>query len=88
MFVLLDSYNQVIHSAGLFEKEKLRHLQRYYKIRLTCSSLAIEGNSLTKSETERTIKENGWSCQGCWVYVYGVHWGARTGIRERNCAVI
>ena len=58
MFDLIDRYNQLIHSAGLFEGEKLRQLQRYYKISLTFSSLAMEGNSLAKNETERLITED------------------------------
>lgn len=63
-FNKLDQYNQFIQSAGLFVGDRLRELRNYYKISLTYNSLAIEGNSLTESETERFISEDGLSLKG------------------------
>jgi Fic family protein len=53
----LDDYKTVIDKARPFEGESLRQLRDYYRIGLTYTSNAIEGNSLTEIETKVLIED-------------------------------
>ena len=58
LFVVCDQYKSRLDVLRPLPVERLRSLQEYYKIGLTYSSNALEGNSLTESETKIVI-ENG-----------------------------
>ena len=58
-----DELKERIDSYRPFQKETLASLKNYYKIGLTYSSNALEGNSLTESET-RIVIENGLTING------------------------
>lgn len=53
-----DSYKQKISSARPLEKDELKSLDDYFRIGFTYSSNALEGNTLTISET-KILLENG-----------------------------
>ena len=53
-----DSYKQKISSARPLAKEELKSLDDYFRIGFTYSSNALEGNTLTISET-KILLENG-----------------------------
>lgn len=53
----VDSYKVAIDAARPFGGESLRELRDYYKIGLTWSSNAIEGNTLTISETKVVLED-------------------------------
>ena len=53
-----DSYKQKISSARPLAKEELKSLDDHFRIRFTYSSNALEGNTLTISET-KILLENG-----------------------------
>lgn len=53
----VDSYKAAIDAARPFGGDTLRELRDYYKIGLTWSSNAIEGNTLTISETKVVLED-------------------------------
>ena len=53
----VDSYKAAIDAARPFGGESLRELRDYYKIGLTWSSNAIEGNTLTITETKVVLED-------------------------------
>lgn len=57
IFEEIDQLQAKINSHKPFTKEILNQLKEYYKIGLTYSSNALEGNSLTISETKVVIEE-------------------------------
>lgn len=63
MFDKVDSYKAQIDRYRPFEGSLLRQIQNYYRIGLTYSSNALEGNSLTESET-KVLLEDGLTAGG------------------------
>ncbi len=57
IFRLLDLYKANIDERRPFEGELLRQLKDYYRIGLTWSSNALEGNTLTESETKVLLED-------------------------------
>ena len=53
----IDLYQQEINKLRPFEGEMLQQIKEFYKIGLTYSSNALEGNSLTESETKVLIED-------------------------------
>lgn len=53
----IDLYQQEINKLRPFEGEILHQIKDFYKIGLTYSSNALEGNSLTESETKILIED-------------------------------
>lgn len=53
----VDLYQSKINELRPFEGELLTQIQNYYRIGLTWSSNAIEGNTLTESETKVLIED-------------------------------
>jgi Fic family protein len=53
----LDAYKATIDKARPFEGETLRQLREYYRIGLTYTSNALEGNSLTEMETKVLLED-------------------------------
>lgn len=53
----IDRYKAALDAVRPFEGETLKELRDYYKIGLTWSSNAIEGNTLTISETKVVLEE-------------------------------
>jgi len=56
-FRLLDVYQATIDERRPFEGELLTQLKNYYRVGLTWSSNALEGNTLTESETKVLIED-------------------------------
>ncbi len=54
---LVDELQQEINRYRPLSKDVLRQLREYYKIGLTYTSNALEGNSLTESETKVVIED-------------------------------
>ncbi len=54
---LLDFYKAALDERRPFEGEMLVQIKNYYRIGLTWSSNAIEGNTLTESETKVLLEE-------------------------------
>ena len=52
-----DIYAARIAAMRPFPKETLKSLREYYRIGLTYTSNALEGNSLTESETKVVIED-------------------------------
>ena len=52
-----DIYAVMIAAQRPFPKETLKSLREYYRIGLTYTSNALEGNSLTESETKVVIED-------------------------------
>ena len=52
-----DSYKQKISSARPLAKEELKSLDNYFRIGFTYSSNALEGNTLTISETKILLED-------------------------------
>lgn len=52
-----DAYAAKIAAMRPFPKETLKSLREYYRVGLTYSSNALEGNSLTESETKVVIED-------------------------------
>lgn len=52
-----DSYRQKISSARPLAKEELKSLDQYFRIGFTYSSNALEGNTLTLSETKILLED-------------------------------
>ena len=59
----IDILKEEIDSYRPFKKQLLNELQQFYRIRFTYSSNALEGNSLTESET-KIILEDGLTIGG------------------------
>lgn len=57
IFKKIDEKKALIDKARPFEGELLKQLKSYYKIGLTYSSNALEGNTLTESETKIIIED-------------------------------
>lgn len=57
-YKLIDELQQEINSYRPLSEDTLQQLREYYKIGLTYTSNAIEGNSLTETET-KIVLENG-----------------------------
>ena len=57
LYRLLDLYKVAIDERGPFEGRMLTQLKDYYRISLTWSSNALEGNSLTESETKVLLED-------------------------------
>ena len=53
----LDLYQNVIDKLRPFEGEMLKQVMDFYRVGLTWTSNALEGNSLTESETKILIEE-------------------------------
>lgn len=53
----IDALQERISNSRPFDREELDELKQYYKVGLTFSSNAIEGNSLTESETKVIIED-------------------------------
>ena len=53
----IDSYHEAINNIRPFEGHMLKQLKGYYRIGLTWSSNAIEGNTLTISETKVVLED-------------------------------
>ncbi len=57
IFSEIDQLQLEINACKPFQKEILDQLKEYYKIGLTYTSNALEGNSLTESETKIVVEE-------------------------------
>lgn len=57
IYNLLYLYKKLIDERKPFEGELLKQLKEYYRIGLTWSSNALEGNTLTESETKVLIED-------------------------------
>lgn len=57
LFKEIDALQKEIHSYRPFDKTLLQQIRKYYKIGLTYSSNALEGNTLTESETKIVLEE-------------------------------
>ncbi len=57
IYKLLDLYKTAIDERRPFEGEMLTQLKDYYRISLTWSSNALEGNTLTESETKVLLED-------------------------------
>lgn len=53
----IDSYKAVIDECRPFQGEMLAQIKDYYRIGLTWSSNALEGNTLTESETKILLED-------------------------------
>lgn len=62
-YALCDSLKSRIDNLRPFSQETLSSMKNYYKIGLTYSSNALEGNSLTESET-KIVLEDGLTVDG------------------------
>ncbi|MBS4030662.1 MAG: Fic family protein [Clostridiales bacterium] len=57
IYKLLDLYKATIDERRPFEGEMLKQIRDYYRIGLTWSSNALEGNILTESETKVLLED-------------------------------
>lgn len=57
IYSLLDLYKATLDERRPFEGEMLKQLKDYYRIGLTWSSNALEGNTLTESETKVLLED-------------------------------
>lgn len=57
IYRLLDLYKSAIDERRPFEGDMLRQIKEYYRIGLTWSSNALEGNTLTESETKILLED-------------------------------
>lgn len=53
----IDQYKAIIDERRPFEGDMLQQLKNYYRIGLTWSSNALEGNTLTESETKVLLED-------------------------------
>ena len=53
----VDLYQKTINEMRPFEGEMLKQIKDFYRIGLTWTSNALEGNSLTESETKVLIED-------------------------------
>ncbi len=58
LYRVLDLYKVAIDERRPFEGEMLTQLRNYYRIGLTWSSNALEGNTLTESETKVLLEDS------------------------------
>ncbi len=63
LFEQIDYYKEIIDELRPFEGHLLHELKNYYRIGLTWSSNALEGNTLTESET-KVLLEDGLTVAG------------------------
>ncbi|MFT9078216.1 Fic family protein [Ethanoligenens sp.] len=63
IFEKIDRYKAAIDTMRPFEGDMLKEIRDYYRIGLTWSSNAIEGNTLTESET-KVLLEDGLTAGG------------------------
>ncbi len=63
IFEKIDRYKTAIDALRPFESDLLKQIREYYRIGLTWSSNAIEGNTLTESET-KVLLEDGLTAGG------------------------
>ena len=57
IFEEIDSLQKEIHSYGPLDADFFRQIKQHYKIALTFSSNALEGNSLTETETKIILED-------------------------------
>lgn len=57
MLAIIDSRRETIQSKRPLSKEEVKELDSYYRIGLTYTSNAIEGNSLTLTETKVLLED-------------------------------
>lgn len=57
IYRLLDLYKATLDERRPFEGEMLKQIRDYYRIGLTWSSNALEGNTLTESETKVLLED-------------------------------
>lgn len=57
IFDIIDQYKAKIDESRPFEGNMLKQLRDYYRIDLTWSSNALEGNTLTESETKILLED-------------------------------
>ncbi|MGE5580254.1 MAG: Fic family protein [Bacillota bacterium] len=57
IYELLDAYKAAIDQRRPFQGETLKQIRDYYRIGLTWSSNALEGNTLTESETKVLLED-------------------------------
>lgn len=57
LFQQIDLYKAVIDELRPFEGDLLNEIKAYYRIGLTWSSNALEGNTLTESETKVLLED-------------------------------
>ena len=57
MLIKIDEYKKMIDNLRPLTKEEIKELDNYYRIGLTYSSNALEGNTLTISETKVIIED-------------------------------
>lgn len=57
IYGLIDVYKATIDERRPFEGELLKQIKEYYRIGLTWSSNALEGNTLTESETKILLED-------------------------------
>lgn len=57
IFAEIDKLQKEINSHRSFDENTLKQIKEYYRIGLTYNSNAIEGNSLTESETKVVIED-------------------------------
>ena len=57
IYQLIDLYKEIIDERRPFEEGMLTQIKDYYRIGLTWSSNALEGNTLTESETKVLIED-------------------------------
>ena len=53
----VDAYKEAIDAVRPFEGEMLKQIKAYYRIGLTWTSNALEGNSLTETETKVLLED-------------------------------
>lgn len=57
LFEKIDRYKSAIDEVRPFEDDMLKQLRDYYRVGLTWTSNAIEGNTLTESETKVVLED-------------------------------
>lgn len=58
LYKKIDIYQSILNEEHPFEEPLLKQIKEYYKIRLTWSSNALDGNNLTEIETKILIEDN------------------------------
>lgn len=56
-FSKVDAYQQKISAVHPFEKPLLNEIRKFYRVALTWSSNALEGNTLTEIETKILLED-------------------------------
>ena len=57
IFNEIDKLQKQVEQLRTLSKTQIEELQKYYKIGLTYSSNALEGNSLTETETKIVLED-------------------------------